>query len=86
MRRTVQAIYANGAFRPLEPVPCHEQERVVLTVEKAGPAEEIPLDNEFLSYCETQADDTVSLDRVRQALAKIPGSLANDIRDERDRG
>ncbi len=86
MNRTVQAIYANGAFRPLEPVSCQEQERVVLTVENAGTAEENLLDHEFLSYCETQADDSVSLEDVRQAMAKIPGSLAADIRVERDQG
>ena len=84
MSLTVQAIYANGTFRPLEPVPCQEQERVVITVENAGTAEENLLDHEFLSYCETQGDDSVSLEDVRRALAKIPGSLANDIRALRD--
>lgn len=44
------------------------------------------LDREFLAYCEMQADDTVSLDTVRQALAKIPGTLSEDIRAERDEG
>jgi predicted DNA-binding antitoxin AbrB/MazE fold protein len=86
MSRTVQAIYTNGAFRPLEPVSFQEQERVVITVENAGTAEENLLDHEFLSYCETQADDSVSLEDVRRALAKIPGSLAIDIRVERDHG
>ena len=86
MSRTVQAIFADGAFRPLGPVSCQEQERVVLTVENAGTTEDIILDDEFLSYCETQADDSVSLDDVRKALAKIPGSLANDIRGDRDQG
>ncbi len=86
MSRTIKAVYENGAFRPLEPVPCHEQERVVLTVESAETAEDNLLDLEFLTYCETQADDTVSLETVRQALTKIPGSLVDDIRTERDEG
>jgi predicted DNA-binding antitoxin AbrB/MazE fold protein len=86
MTRSVPAVYENGAFRPLEPVSYHEQERVLLTVESAGRAEEALLDREFLEYCETQADDTVSLETVRQALAKIPGSLTDDIRAERDQG
>jgi predicted DNA-binding antitoxin AbrB/MazE fold protein len=86
MTRTVQAIYENGAFRPLEPVNCQEHECVVLTVENAATAEEKLIDHEFLAYCETQADDTVSLEDVRRALAKIPGSLADDIRAERDEG
>jgi predicted DNA-binding antitoxin AbrB/MazE fold protein len=84
MSRTVQAIYTNGTFRPLEPVPCQEQERVVLTVESATDAELSLLDSEFLSYCESQADDSISLEEVRQALAKIPSALADDIRADRD--
>ena len=86
MSQAVRAVYENGAFRPLEPVSCHEQERVLLTVESLGTAEENLLDQEFLSYCETQADDSVSLKTVRQALAKISGSLNADIRAERDEG
>jgi predicted DNA-binding antitoxin AbrB/MazE fold protein len=86
MSRTIHAIYANGAFQPLEPVNCQDQERVVLTVENAASAEENLLDHEFLRYCESQADDSVSLEDVRQALAKIGGSLTNDVRGERDQG
>ena len=86
MAKTVQAVYENGAFRPLEPVACQEQERVVLTVEKAETSEDNVIDHEFVSYCQTQADDSVSLEEVRQALAKIPGALADDIRAERDEG
>jgi predicted DNA-binding antitoxin AbrB/MazE fold protein len=82
--RTLPAVYENGAFRPLEPVSCHEQERVVLTIESAETALENLVDHDFLAYCDTQADDTVSLETLRQALAKIPGSLADDIRAERD--
>src|SRR5260370_4271934 len=82
--QTLLAVYENGAFRPLVPVSCREQERVLLTVESIVPAEDNLLDHEFLAYCETQADDSVSLEAVRQALAKIPGSLTDDIRSERD--
>ena len=86
MTKSVPAVYENGTFRPLEPVACQEQERVFLTVESSSAAEENLLDQEFLAYCETQADDTVSLEEVRQALAKIPGSLTDAIRAERDEG
>ena len=61
-----------------------ENEHVVLTVESATAAEEAIVDHEFIAYCETQADDAVSLEQVREALASIPGSLVKDIRDERD--
>ena len=47
-------------------------------------AEDNLLDHEFLAYCDAEADDSVSLEDVRKALAKIPGSLADDVRAERD--
>ncbi len=84
MSQTVLAIYENGVFRPLEPIVCKDKERVVLTVKDAATVEESVLDRDFLAYCETQADDSVSVEAVRQILAKIPGSLTEDIRAERD--
>jgi predicted DNA-binding antitoxin AbrB/MazE fold protein len=84
MATPTEAVYEHGVFRPLAPVACREQERVLLTIERLSPDEEGVLDREFLAYCESQADDTVSLEAVRQALAKIPGSLVDDIRAERD--
>ena len=42
------------------------------------------LDRDFLKTYAQEADDSVSLEDVRQALAKIPGRLADDIRAERD--
>jgi predicted DNA-binding antitoxin AbrB/MazE fold protein len=82
--KRIRAIYSNGTFRPLEPVFCLEQERVVLTIENADGAKDDGLDNEFLAYVQTQADDAVSLEAVRTALAKIPGSLAGDVRADRE--
>ena len=48
--------------------------------------EEDWLDEEFLEYAMQEADNTVSLQEVRKALSKIPGSLAADViasREER---
>lgn len=42
------------------------------------------LDRDFLKTYAEEADDRVSLEEVRQAMAKIPGRLADDIRAERD--
>ncbi len=42
------------------------------------------LDATFLRYLETQADESVTLEQVRSALAKIPGSMVEDFRRERD--
>jgi DNA-binding GntR family transcriptional regulator len=42
------------------------------------------LDRDFLKTYAKEADDSVSLEDVRRAMAKIPGRLADDIRAERD--
>jgi hypothetical protein len=42
------------------------------------------LDRHFLKTYAQEADDSVSLEEVRQAMARISGRLANDIRAERD--
>jgi hypothetical protein len=42
------------------------------------------LDRDFLKTSAQAADDSVSLEAVRRAMARIPGRLADDIRAERD--
>ena len=42
------------------------------------------IDRDFLKTYAQQADDSVSLEAVRQAMAKIPGRLTDDLRAERD--
>jgi hypothetical protein len=42
------------------------------------------IDHDFLRTCAQGADESVSLETVRAALAKIPGRLVDDIRSERD--
>ncbi len=84
MSRTLRAVFENGVFRPLEPTSYHEQERVLLTVHSETAAGENLIDDEYIAYCAKQADPCVSLETVRNALAKIPGSLVVDLRAERD--
>lgn len=38
MSQTVEAIYENGAFRPVEPVSIPEHKRVKLTIEESNTA------------------------------------------------
>jgi hypothetical protein len=47
-------------------------------------AKEDWVDRDFLKTYAQQADDSVSLEAVCNAMAKIPGRLADDIRAERD--
>lgn len=42
------------------------------------------LDTDYLRYCEENADDSITLEEVRQALSKIPGSMASDFISERE--
>jgi|GEM_PF-1908871 len=42
------------------------------------------LDVEYIAACGQEADPSITLESVRQILAKIPGSLADDIIAERD--
>jgi hypothetical protein len=42
------------------------------------------LDVEYMTACGKEADPSITLESVRQALAKISGSLADDVIAERD--
>jgi predicted DNA-binding antitoxin AbrB/MazE fold protein len=83
MTRTLQAVYEKGILRPLEPLNLREQQVVTLRIAEEEPAEPW-LDIECLAACAREADDSVSLEEVRAALAKIPGSLTDDFRAERE--
>ena len=77
----LKAVYENGVLRPLEPVPLREHQEVTLTITED--ADDL-LDAEFLESCRAGADPGVSLQAVRDALAKIPGCMTHEIRAERD--
>jgi predicted DNA-binding antitoxin AbrB/MazE fold protein len=82
MTRNLQAVYEDGVLKPLEPLAFKEHQKVTVTV--TDQADEDWIDSGFLSYLETQADDSVTLEQVHAALAKIPGSMVEDFRRERD--
>jgi predicted DNA-binding antitoxin AbrB/MazE fold protein len=82
MTRRLQAVYERGVLRPLEPLPLAEHQQVTVTVSDHEHADEA--DASFMRYLEAEADDSVTLESARAALAKIPGSLIDDFRRERD--
>jgi predicted DNA-binding antitoxin AbrB/MazE fold protein len=85
MQKRVQAIYEKGVFRPLEPVNLPENELVTVNIVNGTPAsEEELLDTEFLASCAQEADPTITLESVRQALSTIPGSMTEDFIAERN--
>lgn len=80
MKKSVEAMYENGVFRPLEPVDWPEHQRVQVSV----PDEDEWVDRDYIEWAAGQVQETVSVEAVRQALAKIPGSLTADFLAERE--
>ena len=81
MARSVQAVFEHGVLRPLEPLSLQEHQQVTVIVPDH---EHDCSDTAFLQYLEAQADDSITIEQVRSALAKIPGSMVDDFRKERD--
>lgn len=71
MHPPIEVVYENGVLRPLEPLPeqIREHQHVTITIETANSADD------WLAG----ADAAVSLEAVRQALPKIPGTLAQAV-------
>jgi predicted DNA-binding antitoxin AbrB/MazE fold protein len=86
MIKPIEAVYENGVLRPLESVDLRERERVTLVLQRlsTAPGEEDWLDVECMQQSAQEADDSISLESVREALSKIPGSLTADFVVERE--
>jgi len=82
MIRSLQAIFEKGVLRPLEPLSLDENQQVTVTVSEKDEA--LWPDTSFLRYLENEADDSIDIEQLRVALAKIPGSLVEDFRNERN--
>jgi predicted DNA-binding antitoxin AbrB/MazE fold protein len=76
MHEQIEVVYENGVLRPLRPLPPQLREHQHLTVTIEGP--------KGMDTWLADADPTVSLDAVRQALAKVPGTLAELVRQDRE--
>jgi hypothetical protein len=68
----------------LEPIALQEREIVNLTVSNGPGLPDDLLDTEFLRDYQDLADDTVTIEEVRAALSKIPGSMADEVIKERN--
>jgi predicted DNA-binding antitoxin AbrB/MazE fold protein len=78
------AIFENGVFRPLEPVDCPEHEKVDVIWRRGRVAEDDLVDPDCERYCRKVGHKAKPIEEVRQSLAKIPGSLSDFVRMERD--
>jgi predicted DNA-binding antitoxin AbrB/MazE fold protein len=85
MHRQVEVVYENGVLRPLEPLPpqLQEHQHLIVTIDTSS-ALEARLDAACLAAAKRDADASVSLEEVRRILAKVPGTLADAVRAERD--
>lgn len=85
MSKRIEVVYENGVLRPLEPLVLRDHQRVSIVMhdDVTSPADEDWLDTECMRLCDTEADETVNLDAVRQALSKITGSMTSDFIAER---
>jgi predicted DNA-binding antitoxin AbrB/MazE fold protein len=84
MERRLQAVYKNGVLQPLEALPLEERQQVTVTI--IDPAS---VGQEIAGYFSPEewaqaAQDTVSLDEVRRALATISGSLSDAVIAQRE--
>jgi predicted DNA-binding antitoxin AbrB/MazE fold protein len=75
MREQIEVVYENGVLRPLGSLPSqfHEHQHLTVTVEDVDESARWLAD----------ADPTVSLEAVRRALAKTPGTIAQLVHAER---
>jgi len=85
MTRTVSAVYENGVLRPLESLPLAERQRVRATVSdsRSDPMERW-LDHEYMATVDALDEPVPTLEEVQRILSKIPCTLSDVIRAERD--
>jgi predicted DNA-binding antitoxin AbrB/MazE fold protein len=76
MHERIEVVYENGVLRPLTPLPgrFREHQRLTVTLDVPDGA------GDWLA----DADPSVTLEAVRQALAKVRGTLAQAICAERE--
>jgi predicted DNA-binding antitoxin AbrB/MazE fold protein len=86
MEKTFEAVYEDGVLRPLETLAISNMQHVLVTLSDV-PATAADVASYFKpEEWEAAKHDDIGLDEVRQALASIPGSLADAViasREER---
>jgi predicted DNA-binding antitoxin AbrB/MazE fold protein len=82
----VDAVYENGVLRPLQPLDLREHEQVLVSVVKPADQGRPNLATEFIEGVKRVLQDAApapGLEEVRRRLAKVPGSMADDIVSDR---
>ena len=83
MANRVEAIYENGALRPLQPLELAEHERVTLDILPSDP--DLDLDHAFLARCraEVAGVERMSLEQIQAMLSGMTGTFEEAIDEER---
>jgi predicted DNA-binding antitoxin AbrB/MazE fold protein len=84
MERRLQAVYKNGVLHPLEALPLEERQQVTVTIIGPGSVGQEVSGYFSLEEWAQAAQDTISLDEVRRALATISGSLSDAVIAQRE--
>jgi len=83
MEKTVQAVYENGVLHPLEPLLLSEHQQVTVIIsDSLDVSGRHPLLVSADEWSDAAQDD-ISLDEVRRALATIHGSLSEAVLEQR---
>ena len=82
----VEAIYEHGVLRPLTPLELAESQRVTVFIAEtaSGPSQ---LDRSLMEQALAEVavmSQRPTIEAVRRALAKIPGSLVDDVIAQRE--
>lgn len=86
MIQEVEAVYEHGVLRPLKPLSLTESQRVNLTISDVAVGRS-PEDLEFLERVRAEVaamSHIPTLEEVRKAMSKIPGSMAAEIIAQRE--
>jgi predicted DNA-binding antitoxin AbrB/MazE fold protein len=85
MTQEIEAIYEDGVFRPLQAVAFAESQTVKIIVSTTSPTES-GRDWDLLERAKAEVSGTPnipSIEKMREMLAHIPGSLSRDVISER---
>jgi predicted DNA-binding antitoxin AbrB/MazE fold protein len=87
MIQHITAIYENGVLKPLQPLDLANEEIVTIAVQRASDAElndDEEEDEDYMPMIAKDGDPNITWEEVQSRLAKLPGSLAEDIIRDRD--
>jgi predicted DNA-binding antitoxin AbrB/MazE fold protein len=93
MIQHITAIYENGVLKPLQPLNLANEEVVTIAVQRASDANAVDDDRldegeeddeDYIPWIAAEGDPSITFEEIHARLAKLPGSLSEDIIRDRD--